>query len=46
MVGMLTGAFVFAERHPFGRVEGAWLPTSCWRSGWAGSMPFHCWEPG
>lgn len=41
MVGMLTGAFMTAERHGFGRTVGAWLADAllAQRLGWAQAMP-------
>jgi hypothetical protein len=41
MVGMLTGAFVTAERHGFGRAVGAWLADVllAQRLGWAHAVP-------
>ncbi|MGB3538456.1 MAG: DUF1403 family protein [Mesorhizobium sp.] len=41
MVRMLTGAFVFAERHSFGRIEGAWFADVllAQRLGWAHAVP-------
>ncbi|MER8944293.1 DUF1403 family protein [Mesorhizobium sp. M0915] len=41
MVGMLTGTFMAAERHGFGRAVGAWLADAllAQRLGWAHAMP-------
>ena len=41
MAGMLTGAFGLAERHSFGRVEGAWFADVllAQRLGWAHAVP-------
>ncbi|QND62070.1 DUF1403 family protein [Mesorhizobium huakuii] len=41
MVGMLTGAFMAAERHGFGRALGAWLADAllAQRLGWAHAVP-------
>ncbi|WP_422392461.1 DUF1403 family protein [Nitratireductor thuwali] len=40
-VGMLTGAFIAAERHGFGRALGAWLADAllAQRLGWAHAVP-------
>ncbi len=41
IVGMLTGAFIAAERHGYGRALGAWLADAllAQRLGWAHAMP-------
>ncbi|WP_240547214.1 DUF1403 family protein [Mesorhizobium tianshanense] len=41
MVAILTGTFMAAERHGFGRAVGAWLADAllAQRSGWAHAMP-------
>jgi len=41
MAGMLTGAFVLAERHSFGRVEGAFIADAllAQQLGWAQAVP-------